>query len=629
MHFTCRSFIGKSAQGSWSQYWENEPDDSSLIQTRGHLFGLINLRSDSDVSDISPVGHDIIFEINQNYFSSENNDSIDDCLKNAILSVVNNPLYKSKELELLIAIVSQNNIHFASYGPTDVVFCRGDRISLLLENDSSNIKNISGPLLPEDKIFITTSSFFEKITWEKIKSVLAGEKIQNIEENFLSLLYSFDDQTNLAAALIQSHADEETVDQISADTALEAESEPFTPPSDNPLISNKFTPVNIFSFFEKLTNRKPVYVSHHDIKQVNRRKKINFVIAILLIAGITISSYFGYQKNKSSKAEKEYLSLKTQLDDKFANIAAIKNVDINSAKQIAEDSEKIVQKMVKLNIHSDDVTRYQSQIQQVLNQTGASNHYSPDLFYDTSISIKNAQYSKILISNNQLFLLDNINGRIDTIDLLKKSTKNFSSSDKLKNITIITDNKDDIYAAGNDAIYLIKSNSLESKVSLSTQSKPITASDFHFWNGAIYILDAKNLTIWKTAPNATGFGAPQNWIKNDQKLSSDVNSFAINGKIWVLSQNGVVAPYSSGIKDSFTLAQQEQITNAKNMKVTIDLDYIAFTNNDNLIYIYKKSGELKSKYNLDQLKINDIAFDEKNGFIYILGADQKIYRQSF
>ena len=69
MHFICRSFIGKNNLNCWSQYWENEPDDE-LKLTKGHLFGLINLKNNQEEESVT-IGHDIISEINQLYFTKK------------------------------------------------------------------------------------------------------------------------------------------------------------------------------------------------------------------------------------------------------------------------------------------------------------------------------------------------------------------------------------------------------------------------------------------------------------------------------------------------------------------------------------------------------------------------------
>jgi len=617
MHFTCRSFIGKPNTNSWSQYWENEPDNPLLIKKSGHLFGLINIGIDFKEEDLSIVGHDIIYEVNQNYFSCDNENNVQECLKNALDAVVNNPLYQTFKLELLIAVILNDTLYIASYGLGKVILCRPPKVSLILEKNDLEIKIVSGPIHPEDKIFLTTNSFFNKFTWEKIKVILSNEKLENLEESFISNLYTFDDQSGLAAVLIQPHNDEDQ--ELESEETVEIEQPPST--DFNQFSSAEIPTQNSNSFLKK---NDSVYVSHREISQIGKRRKVNLIIAIVLILGLLTSFYFGYKKTQSIKNQSKYQSLKTELDKKFADIAAVKNINLNSAQLLARDSESIIDQLTSLNINTDELSGYKSQIQQILSQSGASDRFTPNLFYDTSISFKNSQYSKLLFKDDKLYLLDNINGRIDSIDTAKKSGKNISTDEKIKNATFLTENNSEIYIASKNSLFLIKNSTLENKTDFSDSS--INLTDIKFWNGAIYILDSQSSNIWKISPNSSGFGAPQIWIKNEGKLDSDAASLAINSNIFVLYKNGQISSYTSGVKQDFKLVQQESSSQSDMLKVALGSGMFAFVDNQNLIFLYKKTGELQSKYNFDKLKITDIAVDEKNAFIYVLCADQKIYQ---
>jgi hypothetical protein len=72
-----------------------------------------------------------------------------------------------------------------------------------------------------------------------------------------------------------------------------------------------------------------------------------------------------------------------------------------------------------------------------------------------------------------------------------------------------------------------------------------------------------------------------------------------------------------------------QFTVTSNLDVTQEKELLTFVDDNNIIYLYQKSGELLSKKNLGDLKINDIAFNEANNLIYILCSDQKIYSIKF
>ncbi|MDD2225337.1 MAG: hypothetical protein PHP97_04245 [Candidatus Shapirobacteria bacterium] len=611
MHFICRSFSGNSESNSWSRYWENDPDDPFLKSTKGHLFALINISSDEE-KELNSIGHDINFEFNQNYFNSENNLDILNNLQQSINSIVKNPLYSDYQIDFSLAVILNNQLFLATFGNSKVILKRQNQISLLLNNSGNQIETLTGQIENQDRIFLLTNSFFEKITWQKIKLFLSDPKIENVEENFLSAIFSLKDQKDLAAALIEIEEDYQDDQDLTI----------------NPTINIEKPNFNFSKISQIITDHKKdssVFISHHEIKEVGKRKKISLLLGIILIIGLSCSIYFGLQKNKTQKTEKQYQELKTEIVSQIENINQTKNLSLDSASEAATVAQNTIEKMVALKIHQDEIENFNSQLKTILSQTGSSESYVPDFFYDTSNIVSNPQFKKIIFNDNKIYLLDSINGRIDYLDVDSKSTKSVLISEKIKSAINLTLDKTNLYLMNQDNISLVDKSDVTSKISL-VDVKP---TDFKFWNGSAYVVDSENQTIWKFTPNSSGFSKAQNWLKNDAKLDLGAISLSINGKIWVLHQNGTVVPYLSGVKEDFTPSQTSQFIKTDNLDVTQEKELLSFVDNDNTIYLYQKSGELLSKYNLGQLKVSDIAFDEKNNVLYILGTDQKIYRQSF
>lgn len=616
MHFICRSFIGSHDNYGWSQYWENEPDDPLIISRKGHLFGLISLISKEN-SNLNSIGHEIISTIDEHYFF-DNEVNLKISLENAFSLISQNPLYSDIEISLIVAVVIKNRVYFGIYGSGEIILNRQDRISRVLSGKSNNFITLSGPALLGDKILLATSLFYEKFSWEKIKTILADENIQNIEENFLSSLYSFEDQTSLSAALVKIEADE--IEQNENNNLKEKPI--IVPPANKKKIN--FPKIN-FSFIKKIFAKKPVYVSHIETTQVSKRKKINLIVAVLLLFGLGTSSFLGYQKSQASKKETQYEQFKADLEKKLSDGFAVKNLNFDSALELAKQSQEIYSKMDNLKIHSDELAGYKDKIQSLLSQTGGSNSLLKNSFYDTSLIIDNPKFSKIFIKNNLLYLFDNSFGRIDTVDINQKNTKNIAINSNIKSASNITENNGNIYIFDGKTVSLLSKENTETKINFAEMNKNITPLDVKSWNGAFYLLDSSNSTIWKFNSNSSGFGAGEIWLKENEKLSNP-SSLAINGNIWVLSKDGQISSYVRGVKDNFKQTNSTKFTDAKNLVVGVDSDILAFTDADNLIYVYKKIGDLISKYNLDNKKILSIAMDEKSNSLFVLCDDQKIYK---
>jgi len=410
MHFLCRSFIGKNNLESWSQYWENEPDDEIKL-TKGHLFGLINLKNKQE-EPIS-IGHDIISEINQLYFSQESND-VSLNLKNTLITISQNQIFLNYQIDLALVVVSGNQVFLSTFGTNNCILQRNNQISLLIEGKDKQIVSSCGSLTDNDRLLLTSVKFLETITWDKIKTILVDTNIQNIEENFISLLYSASDQNQISAVLIECHQDNQNIITEPVDKTDEVIINDKTQESQN---NTEVIPPT-----SSINQKKPdsIFVHHQSNFKVSRRKKTQLILAIILIIGLSISIYYGNQKNKTIKAESSFISLKTELELKLNNINTVKGLDINAAVEIAKEAKKIVDQMNNLNVHQQEISQYKSQIDTLLFQTGSDENVNPQAVQDTSFIVSQPQFSRLYFFNDNLYLLDPSKGRLDILNPQKK-----------------------------------------------------------------------------------------------------------------------------------------------------------------------------------------------------------------
>ena len=625
MHFICRSIIGSLPADNWAQYWENEPDDPLIVSLRGHLFGLIDITASSD---ISIVGHHIISALDDFYFDSSTlKDDIPSRLLGAIDSVNNNPDFSATTINsLVLAIVHHGQLYLASYNSGRVILYRSPQISLILSASTTHIAQISGPVLPGDRLLIVTGSFYDSFNWEHIKASLSETKIQNIEENLLSSLYSLTDQSHIAAALIEINEEDVPIDPIDQPVVEAITNNPIP---TKPVVASVNLLRSGFSSLRQLfiKSRSSVYVSNHDLSAVNHRKKFNIFIALILLLALTVSSVLGYRKNKSNSAESQYQQYKVEIEKNLSNAVAVKNLNLDSALELGRTSRDLYQKMQLLKLHQDEMSNFDKEINSILSQTGSADITPYQIFYDTTLIADNTSYSKLYVKSQELYLLDTNLGRLDVLDTSLKNTKNIATLDSLKSAVSITDSNGP-YLLATKGIYSVSKNNLTLKIDFSTSlTKSVTPIAFQSWNGSFYLIDSSTPTIFKFTPNSSGFGQGQVWLKDGESLVSNPVSLAINGKVWTLSSDGTVTSYTRGVKEPFKTTQTVKVTNANHLIVTQDdSNLLAFTDADNLIYLYKKTGELHAKYNLSKLKILDISFNDKSTAIFVLCSDQKIYQ---
>jgi hypothetical protein len=593
-----------------------EPDDPTLLSRRGHLFGLINFSP--AIGPAGTHGRHLIDQINEIYYASPTVD-ITTQLRETLTSFSQLPNGDSSQLSLILAVVVDGQLTLAIFNSGRCFLQRGQQISLLLSGQPDLVTTISGQSLDADRLLLCTDAFFGDFTWENIKSSLASPNLDDIEENFLSRLYSLNNQSQLAGALVEIHDDPGEHQEII--------SPPPSPPSETAVPDSPKTNKSLFSFIHQHSH--PSFITHVDYPTVNRRKKINLLLALLILAALFISIYFGYRRNLSQSLETQYQSLKTQIQAKITNAQAVKSLSLSDALTQSQEAQKLLQQISPYQKnHLDEITQLQQTVSGLLSQTGSSDSYNPELFFDTSLINNGLPYSGLTLSGNNLYLLDSVNGHIDKLDISNKSHQNIATADDIKNSQFVAENSGVLYILKNNQILSVQSTQTTPKINLLDQIKDFTVGEFHFWNGSLYVLSSGGSpSIWKYSPNPTGFIAAGNWLKSKQTLPANPVSFAINGNIWVLSQSGIISPYNLGIKADYKQTAPA-LTNAANLVTSLDSNLLAFTDQGNQVYVYNKSGQSIGKYNYGNRKILGLAYDQTDNLLLVLCDDKKLYKIS-
>ncbi|MFA4827425.1 MAG: hypothetical protein WC596_04225 [Candidatus Shapirobacteria bacterium] len=588
MHFTCRTFIGKHSPQSWSQYWEKE--DS--------LFGLINLTSDDPASDLVALGHSLIDKINQAFSVST--------LSEILSQITSEYQASAVKINLSLVTISDNQLTLLNLGQNQAYLRRGLRIAPLLS--ASPAVPITGQLAANDQIFLTTEPFFDGFGFDRIKQFLSLGSLQDIEENFLTYLNTLDVQDNLAAVLIQAESDD-TGSTLFSPLPVSA-----PPPPGGPKVS-------LFSQISKaFPRRQSLYVSSQDLNQTKRHKQQNVILALILLLALGVSSFFGYQKNRASAIESKYQTIKSALQEKLTNAQTVKNLDLESAQNLAKEAQVLLKDLSALKVHPDEVSGFESQISTFLSQTGSKSDFLPEVFYDTGMIKNGPKFNHIFYSNKNIFLFDPGDGRLTSLDENRK-IDTISSADGLKNLQFISLNNGKFYGVLDQKVFLITKTSLDPVIELAVD--PVSLQS---WNQAFYLLSSDAIT--KFAPNSTGFSKGTPWLQDGQSLPQNPSSLAINGQLWVLSANGQITAYDRGQKAVFKPSQLVDTTGAKNLVTTENSQILAFNDSQNQVYVYQKNGTMLAKYNFNTLSVLSLALNVDKNLLYVLCSDQKIYKIS-
>lgn len=148
------------------------------------------------------------------------------------------------------------------------------------------------------------------------------------------------------------------------------------------------------------------------------------------------------------------------------------------------------------------------------------------------------------------------------------------------------------------------------------------------YNDRLYTLDTNTNQIFKHTRTISGYSKGIEWMKESDIDLKNVISFAIDGEIYTLSQDGNVQKFLNGKKEDFKLAELSLPLSSPTKIFTLaeqQFIYILDPKNNRLVVFEKKSGELKNQYISDVFTdLKDIYVNEEAGKIYLL-CGQKIF----
>lgn len=480
-----------------------------------------------------------------------------------LTTISQNPSYQSPDISLVLGSISRRQIHLGAYNSGTCFLSRQSTLSRLLSlSQTSSTTFISGPLHPGDRFFLLNHHSFQS-------SIV----------NHLQLLFNYD----------PPHF-EQTINSSPQSAAL--------------VIDASFSS------------------SSRPILRLPSRRKLNLVFSVLILLGLITTITFAYFRNRQNRIISQYQQLKSDYQSKIDQAEAIRSLDLDNAQELARQAQKVYQQLALLQPKQTELANFQQQLDSLLAQTGDSQNFRPDFFYDTSLIHDQPQYRHLFLAFPKLYLFDSSASRLDALDLTAKSISSLSDKISLDNPLgfLVSQNKSYFY--NSSQLFRLDSSVLSPLVEF-----PSPAASLQIWNDNFYLLSASSSAVWKFSPATEKITDQHLWLKSDQTLPSSISSFAADTKLWFLSENGSLTPYLQGAKDKYSQAIISA-TEAKNLRLGPKNQRLVFFDSQNFVYVFSYDGQSLAKYNLSDQNIIDLVFDDSSSTIFLLLSDQKIYKIS-
>jgi hypothetical protein len=148
----------------------------------------------------------------------------------------------------------------------------------------------------------------------------------------------------------------------------------------------------------------------------------------------------------------------------------------------------------------------------------------------------------------------------------------------------------------------------------------------YFYAGNFYILDKGASTIYRYPGTDEGFGSKRDWFNEGVTFDvSGAKEWVIDGKLWVVTNDGKVLNFSLGYPQNFSLSKVTPALSKIDAIFTeeeLESLYLLDTENERVL-VTDKSGEYKAQYIAPDIrKAKGLAASEEEKKLILLTNDK-------
>lgn len=565
---------------SWSQAYN-----------AGNFFVVLSLTNETteDESELKNIGKTIINYLEAEFFGLETKNL--QTIKEAVLASLNE-LPQSATLSLALAYLKDQVLYVLLYGAGNVLLKRENKTGALLQRfePENEIVSASGYIKQGDLLLLRTIQFVEKIPDNELNNALELTLPNDIAETLTPHIHNTEDGG--AAAIVISitgvPAQDTNLHTITPNEEDEENEEDIT---SYPIKRHLPGKTHLSLPFLSILKQK---ISSLPIKRIfkNKKRALLILIAGIILVTLLIKVNTALQERKNASLMEAFTPIYQEADEKYQEGQGIASLNPKLATKIYNDALKLINDNIsKFPESSDERTKL--------------------------LSLKEKINSKIS---------EPIDGKlIEAVQVSEKESILLGQFIQNKDAISITENSESLYVLTRNNISEVSKEGKNKEELIENNDDWTDAKSIGTYQGNIYVLD-KTKGLIKYVAGSDGYGKTDYFTTEKPNFSNAI-SIAIDGSIWMLSENGVITKYTKGQKDEFTLENPDVLIKPVQIATGIDMDNIYILDSGgSQIAQYQKDGVLKNSYRADILK-NAKAFtisgDEKTIFVL---SDNKIWK---
>jgi len=634
-------FVGKGEDGFLENYVYEEKE--SKDGRGGKVFmSLEILNNPVEGQRIGTAIFNVLKEVFYKHFANDAYVRFEEALKD-INSLIKK--YKSEKesksigiLNVSIGAIQDNKLYLSNSGESEVYLIRGRFVSIISEGlaspekgeDYDLFENIaSGTLEPSDYVVFSTSRLLRYVTKVDLGKAFTKKSLELCLEEVKDLVSA---ELVSKIALIGVHITKIDLRKEPQEEMIHVNKEEYIAPPEKsqvlrgPAKGNKA----IAEFLGKTLQNLKGLKRRASIKRptIGKDKLLYIVVALAVV--IVVGAVLLKMKNSTA----EYIAMQEEtINAALADISDAESKSHFDKKQAAAFLDQAEQKAVEV-LNSGEIkskaTQTLERIQELRDEMDNVHRISePKVLADLSLKRSDIDAKGIIPSDGRLYVYE-YNALYEVImDRVEDPVSLVSDDEEIVVGDYFEDRENLIFLTDKDKI-----------IEYTDGLKDYMDTDDGAWNAGIdigvysnkvYILDKEADQIWKYTRKRDNYSGGVEYISGETDMSKAV-SFAIDGGVYVLNNNGYIDYYYSGEKQDFVIMKPpiESMEDPTKIFTAVDLNqiYILEPGKNRVIVLTKDSRiegvNYTSQYVIENTDTLQDVYVDYNGMMYLLDSS-KIY----
>lgn len=574
---TFAKIVATPTIGSWSQAYN-----------AGNLAAVISLTQSAVTSEegefesnlsLPSLGKELLNTLEAEYFTLETKNL--ETIKQAILTTcekLTGPIVVS----LAVAVIIENILYVYLYGEGKVLMKRAGRLGTLLkQSEEQSILSGSGFIENGDIIILETPQFEKIVPEHMLLPCLEHDKLSEMAEILSPVIHK--EQEGGAAALAFSYKED-----LPAPTTISKDEEKPLPET---LISDDFVLPEEVHPQKNETKEKPYKPlplpgrpAPTETAAISHPRKLFLTIAIILAVVLVASVYFAIKKQQAVTRHALFESSIVPAQKKYDEGQSLMDLNKSLARDDFQSAKQMIQSvMANLPPSSQEAQEGQAllgKINDALNNTAA-------------VTSVNATPVDLSVS--------------PLLSAVAKNSVPYAATDGTT-----------VFLADNSAISSVKTDT--QKIVIKNSGDWKTIGGFGVYLGNFYLLDTKDGIIKYAGETTPKTNYLASGVAPDFTKATDL---AIDGSIWVLTNDGSISKFTKGAQDQFTLKGLDKpFVKPTRIVTSVDDDNVYILDNGNKrIVVFDKTGNFLAQYESGILgSATAIDVHEKDKKIYVLNS---------